>query len=261
MKPKIEVHISTFGSRIEDLEKRLPCAGNVVYKVIHQKYEGNQTCFDFSSRSDIVYIPSDSIGVARSRNVGLMTADNESVVLFSDDDVVYDIDLFSRLFDFFQDERIAFCTFKVGLIGKSTKTMLDYPNEKQNLKFGNIGKFGAINLAVRQSFINHNGLTFDSLFGPGAKFSIGEDYIFMVDLLRNKAVGRYFPEILINHTEENTGTINSKQLLFDRGPMFLRAHGIIRGFLVCVIFGLRKFGFSGTLVILNGFLFRLIRKK
>lgn len=261
MNLKIEVHISTFGARIEDLQNRLPRVSNVVYKVIHQKHDDNQECFDFSYRSDIVYIPSNSIGVARSRNVGLMTADNDSIVLFSDDDVVYDSDLFSRLWDFFQNDSVTFCTFKVGLIGESTKTMLEYPDEKCKLKLSNIGKFGAVNLAVRQSFINSSGLMFDTLFGPGAKYSIGEDYIFIVDLLRNKAIGRYFPEILIYHHEENTGTINSKQLLFDRGPMFLRAHGLVLGFGVSVIFGLRKFGFLATLVILDGYFTRLIRGK
>lgn len=248
----IEVHLATHGDRIKNLNNRLPKTDYVSYLVIHQNYNGCEES-DLITRSDITYIKSKSKGVARSRNVALMLSNPDAIILLSDDDVEFDMDIFERIRSYFSDNLIDFCTFKVGLLEDKNVDMLDYGNYSRKLNWKNVGKFGAINFAFRAKFAHENGLSFDPSFGPGAKFSIGEDYVFIQDMLRNGAIGVFMPDRLVYHNKISTGTILSDGLIRDRGPMFYRAHGLFWGLLVSIGFTLRKYGFKALYNTLLGF--------
>lgn len=239
----IEVHIATYGDRIVDLHHRLPEFTGVKYRIVHQNYHNCQVA-SLKNRSDVDYIQSNAKGVSRSRNAALMLSDPNSIVLLSDDDVSYSKDIFDCLRVYFKSSEIDFCTFKVGLMGNENSDMLDYSDTSHLLTWKNVGKYGAVNLAFRGSFAHIKGLCFDPSFGPGSEFGIGEDYIFIQDLLRAGGYGVFKPDRLVFHPELSTGTSMSISLLEDRGAMFVRAHGLLLGLLVILGFITHKYGFK-----------------
>lgn len=118
-------------------------------------------------------------GVGLNRNNILMrsTAD---FCIFADDDMIFKdgyektvTDLFEKypkvdVLIFNLDEKVP-CRFKNTKFTKITKS--------------NYGKYGAARIAVRRERIHLKGLCFNLLFGGGAKYSSGEDSIFLFDCL------------------------------------------------------------------------------
>ena len=257
-KLKLEIHIPTFGSRINGLEKKILIHPNVSYKIIHQNYKhsavNNNTLSELLRRKDTTYIESDSKGVAKSRNIGLLSASSNAIIILSDDDVMYNKIIFERIFHLFETNDIDFCTFSVGQIEDKDKEMLKYSKTSHKLNLFNVGKYGAINTAFKMHLIEKNNISFDNRFGPGGIYGIGEDFIFLIDLLKNGAKGLFFPEKLVFHNKDSTGTLANKEIFEDRGVMFLRAYGKFFGLLISIIFGLSKYKFKETIIMCSSLL-------
>lgn len=120
-------------------------------------------------------------GVGLNRNNALMrsTAD---ICVIADDDVQYDDSAISQITQAFKDNpRADVILFNV------------HPNEaynpyiiKKKIKISrfNCGKYGGVRIAFRRTKIIKNAITFNLLFGGGAKYSAGEDNMFIRDCIK-----------------------------------------------------------------------------
>ncbi|MBO5702765.1 MAG: glycosyltransferase [Clostridia bacterium] len=117
-------------------------------------------------------------GVGLNRNIALMAADAE-VLLFSDDDVVYNDAMpenVTAAFESLPQADVIIFGMDIVKNGKIT--------ERRHLKRGrlrvwNAMRFGTYTVAVRRSAIVKGNITFNQCFGGGCPFSAGEDSLFL----------------------------------------------------------------------------------
>lgn len=120
-------------------------------------------------------------GVGLSRNTCL-AASMADVILFSDEDIVYEKEYayaVMREFDAHPEADILLFNVKV------CEERRTYWNEDfRQVKWYNCGRYPAYSIAARASALKMSGVKFSLLFGGGAKYSNGEDSLFLSDCLK-----------------------------------------------------------------------------
>ena len=84
-------------------------------------------------------------------------------------------------------------------------------------------RFGAARLGVRLSRIHLNAINFNLCFGGGAKYSSGEDTLFLYECLKKKLKIYSYPAVIAQLNDERESTwfkgYNDK-FFFDRGVLY-----------------------------------------
>lgn len=156
------------------------------------------------------------IGVSRNLALSKATAD---ILLFSDDDIVYNPSYRNDIINEFAKHPEADGIFFNVDVDKSRKTY-----EIDNfgpVTFRNSGRFPAYSLAVKREKVQ-GVVSFSTLFGGGAKYSCGEDSLFIVDCLKAD-LKLYESPIWIGKEVVRPSTwFNgyNEKLFFDRGVLY-----------------------------------------
>lgn len=117
-------------------------------------------------------------GVGLNRNIALMAADAE-ILLFSDDDVVYNDDVAENVTAAFEKlPQADVIVFGMDIV-KNGKITERRHLKRGRLKVWNSMRFGTYTVAVRRSSIIKKNVTFNQCFGGGCPFSAGEDTLFL----------------------------------------------------------------------------------
>ncbi len=158
-------------------------------------------------------------GVGLSRNTALLRAEAE-IVLFSDEDIVLAPDyekVICNAFD--QNPDADVITFNLEVDPRRAT----YHNDKEKrIRFYNFGRYPTYAVAARREGLHKAGVTFSLQFGGGAKYSNGEDSLFLHDCLKEGL-----------HIYASTGVIGKEtyrestwfhgydeKFFFDRGYLF-----------------------------------------
>ena len=172
----------------------------------------------------IRYFKSASRGVGLSRNTVFENA-GADIVLFGDEDIVYEPDYVSKILNEFADHPEAdMILFNV----KVCDERRTYWNEKfAPVKWYNCGRYPAYSIAVRRGALKLSGVKFSLLFGGGAKYSNGEDSLFLNDCLKT-GMKIFSSSVIIGEEEPRPSTwffgYNDK-LFYDRGVLYHFLYG------------------------------------
>lgn len=158
-------------------------------------------------------------GVGLNRNNALMRADGE-IGLFADDDMVY-VDgypeIIRKAFQQLPDADVIIFDLTYPHGGRRPITEIRRLNKKDCMRFG------AARFAVRLSRVQLNGISFNLCFGGGAKYSSGEDTLFLNDCLSKKLKIYAYPAVIAHLQDERESTwfqgYNDK-FFFDRGIVY-----------------------------------------
>ena len=123
-------------------------------------------------------------GTSRSRNLAFSKASADICLLVDDDEILEDNcnTIISKAFD--MNEKADLITFNLETI-KGNKNR--YVNkEVKRLRLYNIMKYGSARLAFKREKIENARILFAPNFGPGAKYTSGEDSLFLYDCLKKK---------------------------------------------------------------------------
>lgn len=164
----------------------------------------NQTKLDFleSEYNNVRVVNSTVFGLSKSRNLALQNAIGKFVLL-SDDDVVFEKDVASKIVDSFSDYNYEALRFQFTKKGKLAK---NYPKEFQKaLNWFEVLNSSSVELAFHLDFIRKNRLQFDENFGLGAQFPMGEEAVFLADFLEKEGTLGFVPKVILEHNEETTG--------------------------------------------------------
>ena len=126
-------------------------------------------------------------GVGLSRNHSLLRAEAE-ISLFADEDIVYEPDYVRKVLEAFEEHPGADLLFfnVQAMPGRET-----YCNrEFGRVRWYNSGRYPTYSLAVRTRRIHQKNITFSLLFGGGARYSAGEDSLFIRDCLTSLSESR-----------------------------------------------------------------------
>ena len=163
-------------------------------------------------------------GVGLSRNTALMRADGD-ICLFSDQDIVYEAGYEGKILQAFEKCPAAdMIVFNIE-VREERRT---YRNtQEKRVRWYNCGRYGAVSFAVKREKLFESGVTFSLLFGGGAKYSAGEDSLFLKQFM-DKGYRVFASPVTIGREREGDSTWFSgyhEKFFYDRGVLYHFLYG------------------------------------
>lgn len=238
---KLTLGYSSLASRVAKMVEP-PSHPNWEVQLILQNPDGGdwetERSKELRSRSDLSIEMLDSKGVAKSRNRAIWLARGEYLV-FSDDDIEFDIAGLEQAIKFLDDNP----KYSL-LLGQakepSGKLRKRYPSKIQELNRFNSARAATYEMIIRVDAVRQVGVRFDENFGAGAENYLGDEYIFIVDLIKAGLRAVFAPVTIATHPEVSSGsgwgTDKDRRV---RAKIFTRVFGPFAPF-VRLAFGARR---------------------
>lgn len=155
-------------------------------------------------------------GTAKSRNMALKFA-TKDILLFCDDDVVYNKNYSNVIIDAFKDNPKADAIL-FNLYSPNRKVKYNKKNKKIHLY--NCLRYGTCNLAIKKDKINQ--MEFNELFGGNSKYGSGEDTLFIVNCIKKKLKIYSSKEYIGTIYHEKSTWFNgyNQKYFYDKGALF-----------------------------------------
>ena len=144
-------------------------------------------------------------GLSKSRNLALDNAKGDLCIL-TDDDVVFTPDFEDSVIKAFNREpSIALASFRVKT--PDGKLFKKYPQTRK-IKLNHLDLFNIISveMVLNKKLVHAAGVRFNENFGIGAKFSMGEEALFVNELYSKKLKIVMEPQVLVFHPKVSTTT-------------------------------------------------------
>ena len=200
---------------------------------------------ELSARQDFRHHELVTKGVAKSRNKAIDLAKGEYLI-FSDDDITFSDTGLQQAIDYLDSHPdvsllLGQATDESGVLRKR------YPESVTRLGSLNSARAATYEMIIRVSEVRRLGVRFDEDFGAGAKNYLGDEYIFVVDLVRAGGKAVFAPITLAAHPTESSGSrwgsANDRRA---RAVIFTRIFGLLAPF-VRLPFALRRRAELGSL--------------
>lgn len=166
-------------------------------------------------------------GVGLSRNNALLRADAE-ICLFSDEDIVYKDDYEKLVLSEFEKHPEAdMILFNVEVAPERRTYHIE---NFGRVKWYNSGRYPTYSFAFRLDKVRKKNITFSLLFGGGAKYSNGEDSLFLKECLE-KGLKVYCVPVTIGEEtlRESTWFCGyNEKFFFDRGVLYYYLYGRLK---------------------------------
>lgn len=182
-------------------------------------YNDNQTFLHNENR--VTVLSRKERGVGKNRNTALFYS-GADVVIFADNDVRYYNGYAEKVSSFYQshsDADVVIFNFKEKR-GDEPLHDINTKNKKAHLK--DITKFGTWAVTARRESILKKRISFSLLFGGGAKYSCGEDSLFLCDCY-NKGLNIYLSDATLGevvHKESTWYSGITEKYIYDKGALF-----------------------------------------
>lgn len=163
-------------------------------------------------------------GVGRSRNNAILRADRD-ICLFSDQDIVY-VDGYETLIaeEFNRNPRADMILFNIE-VEQERRTY--HIEDRKRVHWYNCGRYGAVSFAVRTEKLLESRVTFSLLFGGGARYSNGEDSLFLKEFM-DRGYRVYTAPVVIGREEAGESTWfagYNRKFFYDRGVLYHDLYG------------------------------------
>jgi len=165
-------------------------------------------------------------GVGLSRNNALLRADHD-ISLFADEDIVYTNDYEKQVLQAFEEHPEAdMLLFNMEVAPDRRTYHIDtFGRVKQH----NCGRYPTYSFAIRTKKMHEKNITFSLLFGGGAKYSNGEDSLFIKECI-TKRLKVFRVPITIGKEVPRPSTWFSgyhEKFFYDRGVLYYYLYGFL----------------------------------
>ncbi|WP_162559609.1 glycosyltransferase family 2 protein [Tritonibacter mobilis] len=161
----------------------------------------------------------DTLGLSHSRNAALQHAETDLLVFSDDDTILFPNGIQALAHNLTMKPDLALA------VGWRAER-LPPRAQRADLTHFNCGRVCAPEFMVRRSLILNAGVLFDTDFGLGARFGVGEEYVFVTDALHKGLRGIILPVVTGSHPEKSTGDKwDSTTILADRRAVLYRVFG------------------------------------
>lgn len=170
-------------------------------------------CYDFKER-----------GVGLSRNNALIRA-TADIVLFSDEDIVYEDGYAEKIVAEFEKHPSADILLFNMDVAEDRATY--HTEAETTVKWYNCGRYPTYSFAIRREKLHRYNITFSLLFGGGAKYSNGEDSIFIRDCLKKGMKAVAVPVTIGKEVPRPSTWFDgyTEKFFFDRGVLYQYLYG------------------------------------
>lgn len=239
---KLEVLISTLNEGINNIENIFhDRKENLKYLINHQIWNfkvDNEIKNRLQKRDDVNVFVRYEKGLSKNRNQAIEKASCE-ICLIADDDIELIDGAEKKILDAFHNNPDAdIITFQIK--SSSQRISKNYSQQPFWYNFKKLAHVSSIEIAFKKSSIKNSGLSFDELFGLGARYPIGEEFIFLADAYRKGLKILYFPEVIVSHPHPSSGERLDDETIFARGAMFARVFGW-KAFAINILFSIKKY--------------------
>ena len=178
-----------------------------------------------SNNKNIRIINTDSKGLSKSRNMAIKCS-SKKFCLLADDDIIYKNGFYKTIEDSFEENLDAdIITFM--MVDENGKHFKKYSeNVKHNYK--SIREVNSVVIAFKRESIIKNNIQFDSLFGLGATFETGEEYLFLRNCIEKDLNVLFCPKIILEHKFISSGKLAFRDKnIFARAAIFYKFYGYL----------------------------------
>ena len=187
-------------------------------------------------RNDVQVIELTSKGVAKSRNEAIDNA-RGTYLVFADDDIEFNLQSLDTVTQHLEE---CDCSLVLGqAVDPSGHLRKKYPTKPMWLNRFNSAKAATYEMVIRVETIRNRGIRFDEEFGAGAVNYLGDEYIFIVDMVKRGLKAHFLPITMAIHPTESSGSgwgttadLRARSVIFTRvfGPLafIMRAAFIAR---------------------------------
>lgn len=234
----INILTSTYGKSHPQLAKNLQkLTHKANFTVIHQCPD-KATSENLSKLLGNRYFTSDIPGLSKSRNLAIANTklkNANDICIIADDDISY-VDDFDTIITkaFAENPDTDIITFRI--ITPENKPFKKYKPKSFSYNKFNIFKASSIEMAFRLSKIQAAEIKFNEDFGLKAKYTLGEEAIFLKDALNAGLKAIYLPINIVYHPAESTGSHFNKATIEARGAQLACIFGYL-----CFIFDILFF--------------------
>ena len=168
-------------------------------------------------------------GVGLSRNTAMNRMDKAGeVCLFSDEDIRYKKGYTERIKEEYASHPEADMILFNVRVNPSRRT---YWNDTfKRIRFYNYGRYPAYSISARKKVLLESGVQYSLLFGGGAKYSNGEDSLFLKDCL-HAGLRIYASPVCLGEEEERPATENASTWFTGYHEKFFHDRGVLYAFL------------------------------
>ena len=217
---KLEVLLSVMNLNIKDLDKM-----NITSSCVVINQCGKSDFFKYKNFKIYSY---DEVGTSNSRNRGLEHISGD-IILLCDDDIVYNKDYEKVVLDEFARNKSADVIIFNFYNPNRKKRII---KKRRRLHFFNCFNYATYNIAFRRDCIGD--IKFNTMFGPGARFSNGSDTMFIKELLMNKLKIYSCPLYLGTAFNDNSTWFDgfNDSYFYNKGALFTALNKYFRHFLM-----------------------------
>lgn len=113
------------------------------------------------------------------------------------------------------------------MVDENGKHFKKYSNNI-NHNYKSIREVNSVVIAFKRESIIKNNIQFDSLFGLGATFETGEEYIFLRNCIEKDLTVSFCPKIILQHNSISSGKLAFKDKnIFARAAIFYKFYGYL----------------------------------
>lgn len=194
-----------------------------------------------------------SLGVAKSRNRVIELSETDYLV-FADDDIEF-VDAGLREAIDYLDNNPQVALVLAQAASPSGGLRKPYRSKQERLTKLNSARAATYEMIIRVSTIKDLGIRFDESFGAGVENYLGDEYIFIADLISAGGKGVFLPITIATHPEVSSGSgWGTERDRKARAKVFTRVFGALAP-VVRLAFGIRRLGLLGGLGNLMRFVF------
>jgi hypothetical protein len=241
MSTKLTIGYSVLRERIQNITPPVERPDWETVIVVQNPGEKSWQLADFpklKGREDLSAEELQSIGVAKSRTRAIWLAKGEYLV-FADDDIVFNEDAIEAAIGYL-DSNPKLSLLLTQASDPSGNLRKQYPKSETKLGLLNSARAATYEMIIRVDAVRQFGVVFDENFGAGSENYLGDEYIFIADLLRAGGKGEFVPITIATHPEVSSGSgWGTDRDRIARARVFTRIFGWLAPF-VRLAFGVRR---------------------
>jgi hypothetical protein len=217
----LTIGFSTLSERINNIE---PPRVSVPHKVFISIQDPHNSTEPLPSNFKFDSIKSAELGVAKSRNTVLRNAETK-YLLFADDEIVF-LDRGVKSAVAYLEAHPECDLVLAQAIDTTGALRKRYSKKKVQLTKFNSAKAATYEMIVRVESIKSKDVYFDEKFGAGVSNYIGDEYIFITDLLNKGGTAMFLPITIAIHPKDSSGSLwGTERDLLARAQVFQRVFG------------------------------------
>jgi len=219
----LTIGYSTLAERLQNIT---PPNLDLPHEIYISIQNPNKVSFNLPNSFGFQHITSEEKGVAKSRNAVLRNAKSR-YLLFADDEITFLSQGIESAIEYLEthpdcDLILAQAIDTNGMLRKA------YPNKEVKLNKFNCAKAATYEMIVRVDTAKKNGVKFDEKFGAGVENYLGDEYIFITDLIKSGGSAVFLPLTIAIHPAESSGSRwGTEPDLRARARVFQRVFGAV----------------------------------